>query len=125
MHTVTFKAEDSNGATSTQSVIYNVTAATLVPNMLQLAKPETFLRTHPLKTIKTTKNRVKVKFGFSANISSATFKCKLDKGAFASCVSPKTYKVKPGKHTFAVQAVHAGRVDETPATFSFKVVKRP
>ncbi len=54
----------------------------------------------------------------------ATFECKLDKGAFAPCTSPKTYKVKPGKHTFSVEAVAAAGTDATPATFSFKVKKK-
>jgi hypothetical protein len=46
-----------------------------------------------------------------------------DKGAFAPCASPKSYKVKPGKHTFSVEAVNAAGADPTPATFSFKVTK--
>jgi len=41
------------------------------------------------------------------------FKCKLDKGRFASCSSPKTYThLKRGNHTFAVEAIEAnGKVD--------------
>ena len=54
----------------------------------------------------------------------ATFQCKLDKGAFAPCTSPKTYKVKPGRHTFSVEAVAPAGTDATPATFSFKVKKK-
>ena len=53
-----------------------------------------------------------------------SFECKLDKGAFAPCTSPKTYKVKPGKHTFSVEALSAAGTDPTPATFSFKVKKK-
>jgi len=53
----------------------------------------------------------------------ANFQCKLDKAAFAPCTSPKTYKVKPGKHKFSVEAVSGGLTDSSPATFSFKVVK--
>ena len=54
----------------------------------------------------------------------ATFQCKLDKGAFAPCTSPKSYKVKTGKHTFSVEAVGSGRHRPQPATFSFKVKKK-
>ncbi|HEY1356028.1 MAG TPA: hypothetical protein VGF09_06905, partial [Solirubrobacterales bacterium] len=65
-----------------------------------------------------------VKFSFSSDVAGATFQCKLDKGSFAPCASPKTYKVKKGKHTFSVEAVGPGGTDATPATFSFKVKKK-
>jgi hypothetical protein len=84
----------------------------------------TVLGSHPKKTIKTRKKKVKVKFSFSSNVAGATFKCKLDKGSFALCTSPKTYKVKLGSHTFSVKAVTAGGTDPTPAKFSFKVKKK-
>jgi hypothetical protein len=86
--------------------------------------PNTILGFHPQKKIKTKKKKVKVKFTFSSNVTGATFKCKLDKGAFASCKSPKTYKVKPGKHKFSVEAVSAGGTDSSPATFGFSVKKK-
>jgi hypothetical protein len=57
-------------------------------------------------------------------VAGATFQCKLDKGSFAPCISPKTYKVKKGKHTFSVEAVGPAGTDPTPATFSFKVKKK-
>jgi hypothetical protein len=85
--------------------------------------PDTALGSHPRKNLKTTKNQVGVKFGFSSTIGGATFKCKLDKAAFSSCVSPKSYKVKVGKHKFSVEAVSAGLTDPSPAVFSFKVTK--
>jgi glycine rich protein len=85
--------------------------------------PDTVLNSHPAKKIKTTKNRVKVKFTFSSSTAGATFQCKLDKGAYAPCASPKRFKVKAGKHKFSVAAVNGGVVDPTPATFKFKVIK--
>jgi hypothetical protein len=86
--------------------------------------PETVLGTHPKAKVKTRKGKVGVKFTFSAGVSGATFECKLDKGPYAPCGSPKSYKVKPGKHTFSVRAVGAGGTDSTPASFSFKVIKQ-
>jgi hypothetical protein len=86
-------------------------------------QPDTILGAHPKKVVKTKAKRAKVKFGFSSTVAGSTFQCKLDKGAFASCKSPKTYKVKPGKHKFSVKAVNGGVADPTPATFSFKVKK--
>lgn len=52
------------------------------------------------------------KFKFKANEAGSTFQCKLDKGKFKSCRSPKTYKkLKPGKHVFKVRATDkAGNV---------------
>jgi hypothetical protein len=85
--------------------------------------PDTVLGSHPRKNLKTTKNRVGVKFGFSSTIAGATFKCKLDKAAFSSCAAPKSYKVKAGKHKFSVAAVSGGLTDPSPAAFTFKVTK--
>jgi hypothetical protein len=138
-HSFEVKAEDLDGGKATQSVSYTVAAApvacplggTAQSNELcppgpphSPALPSTALDSHPKSKIETTKKKVKVKFTFSSNTSGATFKCKLDKGSFAPCASPKTYKVKLGKHTFSVEAVSAGGTDPTPATFSFKVKKK-
>ncbi len=86
--------------------------------------PNTVLRTHPKAKVKTKKSKAQVKFTFSASASGVTFECKLDKAAYARCASPKSYKVKPGKHSFSVRAVSADGADSTPASFSFKVVKQ-
>jgi hypothetical protein len=86
--------------------------------------PETTITGKPKKTVKTSKKKAKVKFSFSSDLAGATFECKLDKGSFAPCTSPKTYKVKKGKHTFSVEAVGPAGTDPTPATFSFKVKKK-
>ncbi len=40
-----------------------------------------------------------------------------------ACTSPKKYKLKPGKYTFAVAATADGLADESPATTKFKVVE--
>jgi hypothetical protein len=118
-HSFTVNAEDGEGAKSSKTVSYTVSAPAAKPPV----SPQTKLGSHPKKTIKTKKKKVKVKFGFSSSAAGATFKCKLDKGKFATCTSPKTYKVKPGKHTFSVVASSGGVADPTPATFSFKVKK--
>lgn len=63
------------------------------------------------------------KFRFKANEGGSTFQCKLDKGKFKKCKSPKTYKkLKVGKHVFKVRATDkAGNVGK-PATRKFTVV---
>ncbi|HEX7280353.1 MAG TPA: hypothetical protein VF255_12125 [Solirubrobacterales bacterium] len=65
----------------------------------------------------------KVRFTFSSDAGGATFQCKLDKGPYKACSSPKSYKVKPGKHTFSVRAVGPGGTGASPATTKFKVVR--
>lgn len=86
--------------------------------------PETKLVTKPKAVVKTKKAKASVRFSFSSDVAGATFQCKLDKAAFAACKSPKSYKVKPGKHKFQVRAVGPGGTDATPASFSFKVKKQ-
>ncbi len=120
-HTLTVDAEDARKGTASESLTYTVVAP--APKSTSLL-PETILSAHPKKTVKTKKKKAKVKFGFSSDVPGATFQCKLDKGAFAPCTSPKTYKVKKGKHTFSVEAVDPAGTDATPATFSFKVKKK-
>lgn len=52
------------------------------------------------------------KFKFKADEPVSRFECKLDKGKFKKCKSPKTYKkLKLGKHVFKVRAIDkAGNV---------------
>jgi hypothetical protein len=131
-HTFTVEAEDSEGGTSSKSVKYTVLAPapsppssnpTPTPIPPAPSAPDTLLGSHPAKKLFTTKKKVKVKFTFSSSPTGATFQCKLDKAAFSSCASPKSYKVKPGKHKFTVAAVKDGLTDPTAASFKFTVVK--
>ena len=115
-HSFTVNAEDTDGGKATREVTYTVIAPPPAPS--------TTLKSHPKPKLKTKKKKTKVSFSFSSDTAGATFKCKLDKGSFAPCTSPKKYKVKLGKHTFSVEAVSAAGTDSTPATFSFKVVKK-
>lgn len=67
----------------------------------------------------TTKRNATFKFK-ATPAAGAKFKCKLDKGKFKTCKSPKKYKkLKYGKHTFKVKA--GG--DPTPATYPWKIKK--
>jgi hypothetical protein len=118
-HTFTVDAEDKSKGKTTKSITYSVAAKT------SPLVGDTVIGSHPKKTIKTKQKKITVKFGFSSDVSGATFKCRLDKGSFASCASPKSYKVKRGSHIFSVEAVTAGGTDPSPATFAFKVKKKP
>jgi hypothetical protein len=69
----------------------------------------------------------KAKFEFvSSEPAGAEFLCKLDKGNFTPCTSPKKYKkLKKGKHTFQVASRDAaGNLDPTPAVEKFKIKKK-
>lgn len=132
-HTFKVFAEDSDGATEAESVKYTVVAPPVKPKEPELIVdpaqrpplPDTTIDSHPKETIKTTKKKATVRFSFSSTVVGAGFECKLDKGSFELCSSPKTYKAKLGKHKFSVQAVSAGGVDPSAATFTFKVKKKP
>jgi glucose/arabinose dehydrogenase len=85
----------------------------------QQEAPKAKVGSHPPKS---TRSRT-ARFVFSANQKGASFKCKLDKGSYKACRSPKTYKkLKPGSHSFAVVAI-AGGEQGKPAKFSWKVLK--
>lgn len=64
------------------------------------------------------------KFKFTSTVKGSSFQCKLDKGKFKKCKSPKTYKkLKPGKHVFKVRAVNsAGGADPTPAKRKLQIL---
>ena len=63
------------------------------------------------------------KVKFKSSEPGSTFECRLDKGKFKSCKSPKRYRrLDAGKHKIQVQATDAaGNVDPTPAKAHFKV----
>jgi uncharacterized delta-60 repeat protein len=87
--------------------------------------PQTDIPGPPARRIVIRSAKAKVKLRFTSNESGSTFHCKLDKRHFTLCTSPKTYKVKPGKHLFeAVATDRVGNRDKTPAKARFKVVRR-
>ena len=71
-------------------------------------------------------NQTNATFTFSAD-EPATFECKLDAGAYASCDSGDTFgPLDNGTHTFAVRATdEAGNIDPVPATRSWIVDTTP
>lgn len=85
--------------------------------------PTASIKKGPKGQIKTKKPKAKVKFTFAAP-EAASFLCSLDGKKFTVCSSPKTYKVKPGKHVFAVEAVNAAGVIGAPDKQKFKVVRK-
>jgi hypothetical protein len=65
------------------------------------------------------------RFRFASTADGSAFQCKLDKGAFKPCASPKAYKhLKPGRHAFRVRALApSGLVDESAAVGRFRIAE--
>jgi Ca2+-binding RTX toxin-like protein len=84
--------------------------------------PRTELRHRPAKVVFTPSRRRIVSFGFAASEAVTGFRCKLDRGPFKPCRSPRRYRLALGAHTFRVFAIdRAGNRDRTPALFRFRV----
>jgi hypothetical protein len=72
-------------------------------------------------------NRRTATFTFEASRAGSTFECKLNAGAFAACVSPKTYSGLAARtHTFRVRAMFTARnnelfVEDTPAAAIWRI----
>jgi hypothetical protein len=96
----------SGGSTGTGTTTTTTTAQTPPPPVVTAqpapTKPKVKITKGPEKTSAATT----ATFRFKAEpAAGATFECKLDAAKWASCKSPKTYKMlKPGKHTFQVRA---------------------
>jgi thermitase len=83
---------------------------------------DTLLLEHPKR--KTNKRHVAFTFD-SPTHRPATFLCQMDHKGFFPCADVASYRVRLGKHKFAVKAVdQIGREDPTPATSKFKVKKK-
>lgn len=84
------------------------------------AAPDTKIGGHPRS--KTTVLTARLRF--SSTEPGSSFRCKLDRKPARPCASPFRAKVRPGRHTFSVQAVNAqGVADPSPAVFRWKVLK--
>jgi hypothetical protein len=99
-------------------------ATALTPPPPPKPAPDTTITKAPKKTVRTTKRKTKVTFKFTSTIAGSTFACSIDGKAFKPCTSPKTYKLKVGKHTFKVRATAGGITDPTPAQYTFKIKKK-
>ena len=111
-HTFQVRATDASANTS---------AAASRSWTVDTVAPQTKITSGPGKSTKSKKATLK----FSSTEPGSTFKCKLDKGAWTTCKSPKTYKnLKKGSHTFQVRATDkTGNVDGTPAKKTWKIAR--
>jgi hypothetical protein len=87
--------------------------------------PATRLLHRPSGTVFTRSRRRTVAVSFTANEVGARFRCRLDRGLYGSCRSPRRYGVGLGRHTIRVFAVDAaGNRDPSPVVIRFRVRRR-
>jgi len=92
------------------------------PPALDRTRPNTRITARPSRTA-TARRAV---FRFVASEARSAFWCRLDRGVWRPCASPKRYRgLRRGVHTFRVRARdRAGNFDPTPATWRWRV-RRP
>lgn len=84
--------------------------------------PMTSLGRHPRALLFTAGKRRLVSFAFGTSEPGADFRCRLDRGPFRPCRSPRAYRVTLGHHIFRVFAIDAaGNRDSSPALFRFRI----
>lgn len=117
-HTFDVRAIDGAGNTDPTPASYSWVVDAIAPDTQILTNPSD------------PSNSPDASFTFTATDSLSlvvTFECKLDAGAFATCVSPQNYLgLSDGSHTFSVRAIDAaGNVDPTPATYTWTISTAP
>jgi hypothetical protein len=112
----------ASGTRSHKVMVVCVTDAPAPPPTADTTPPDTTITKSPGKKTFSTK----ATFKFSAE-AGATFTCKLDKKKAKACSSPyKLKKLKVGKHKVTITAQDAaGNIETKPATYKWKVVKKP
>jgi Ca2+-binding RTX toxin-like protein len=87
--------------------------------------PRTRLLHRPARTVFAAHGFRSVSFAFAADEAGSTFRCRLDRGSFKPCRSPRRYRLPLGKHTLRVFAIdRAGNRDRSPALFSVRIRRR-
>jgi Ca2+-binding RTX toxin-like protein len=88
-------------------------------------QPWTRILHRPRPLVFSVHQRRAVGFAFASNEPGSTFRCRLDRGGFKPCRSPRRYTVRLGRHVFQVYAVDAaGNRDRSPAIAGFRLRRR-
>jgi len=87
--------------------------------------PGTKLAHRPPQILFTSSHRRTVKLAFIATEQDSSFRCKLDRGRYVRCRSPRLYRLALGWHTFRVFAIdRAGNRDRSPALLKLRIQPR-
>src|SRR5204862_269368 len=110
-HSFQVRATDPAGNTDPTPASYTWTVDTTTPDTTTTAAPPA------------TSASSSASFSFTSTEAGSTFACRLDGGAFAACVSPRSYSALGfGDHNFEVRATDAaGNTDPTPASYAWTV----
>jgi hypothetical protein len=86
------------------------------------ARPRTFFRQRPPRTIRTRASKAKVVFRFGSDQAGASFVCRIDGAPFRVCPQRLVRRFAVGLHTVRVFARDAaGNADRTPAVYRFRI----
>lgn len=66
----------------------------------------------------------KVRFAFVGTGRTSGFQCRMDRGRYGKCVSARSYRLKPGSHTFRVRPLYPSGRPGDERTVKFKIVAR-
>src|SRR5205823_14552287 len=116
-HTFQVRATDAAGNTDPTPASYTWTVDTTPPP--EATPPGTTITAAPPAR----SGSSSASFSFTATEAGSSFACRLDGGAFAPCVSPRSYSALGfGDHNFEVRATDAaGNTDPTPASYTWTV----
>lgn len=118
---VRYRATGSHTLTAHYLGDSNFVASTSAPRTIDvIAAPNTTITSaHP----NSTKRTASFSFSGSGGLGTLHFQCRLDAGAWVSCVSPKNYTaLARGQHTFSVRSIDSrGAADPSPATHTFTI----
>jgi hypothetical protein len=119
----TFAGWQGGGCSGTGTCMITLIADTTVTATFNTVPPSPPNTTITSAVIKRAHHKATFKFTGSGGTPPLHFQCKLDKHAWTSCTSPKTYRhLKPGTHVFRVRAVdNNGQTDPTPAKKRFRI----
>jgi parallel beta-helix repeat protein len=115
--TICIRVTDSNGLTIDRPI--TITILTIKEEVA----PQTSVKMYPKRISGTSMSYV---FTFASSEANSRFMCKLDAGAYTSCISPNIYsKLSEGPHTFHVYAIDlSGNADQTPSIINFNFLAR-
>jgi arylformamidase len=86
--------------------------------------PKASITRRPPAVVRTAARTVEVSFAFRSNGFESSFRCRLGDRDFTPCRSPRSYRLGPGTHVFAVRAVSPSGAAGPAATARLTVVRR-
>ena len=91
--------------------------------LIDTTPPDTRITAKPLPLSNSDQARFEFAGEDGTGSGVARLECRLDTGAWATCGSPRAYRLlRNGQHTFQVRAIdRVGNVDSTPASFTWKI----